>query len=146
MVTEVEPNNVSPFLNPKFATPLTIGQTLIGNHWNGQTDVDWFQIDLSQEPKYERILQSVTGQADVQRSGHPVELEHQPFLLIDFRSSVIVGSTQIRIYDTAQQLVGQLQVSAGDRQSGQVAIPVTNNIYAIQVSPQFQTGTSVYQQ
>ena len=145
MVTEVEPNNVSPFLNPKFATPLTIGQTLIGNHWNGQTDIDWFQIDLSQEPKYERILQSVTGQANVQRSGHPVELEHQPFLLIDFRSSVTVGSTQIRIYDTAQQLVGQLQVSVADRQSGQVAVPVTNNIYAIQVSPQFQTGTSVYQ-
>ena len=145
MVTEVEPNNVSPFLNPQFATPLTIGQTLIGNHWNGQTDIDWFQIDLSQEPKYERIFQSVTGQANIQHPGQPVELEHQPFLLVDFRSSVTAGSAQIRIYDTAQQLVGQLQVSAADRQSGQVAVPVTDNIYAIQISPQFQTGNSAYQ-
>ena len=128
MDIEIEPNNVSPFVNSQQATKLSLGDPLSGTHWDSQNDVDWFQIDLSQS-----IFPSKTRQS---------------FLIIDLQTTLTAGWIQVEVYDSIQQVVGQNQfypVSAITDEASQLSVPVSNSRYFIRVSPFFSSGTASYQ-
>ena len=128
MDIEIEPNNVSPFVNSQQATQLTLGNPLSGTHWDSQNDVDWFRVDLSQS-----IIPSRTKQS---------------FLVVDLQTTLKAGWIQVEVYDSVQQVLGQNQfysVSSITDETRQLSVPVSNSKYFIRVSPFFPSGTASYQ-
>ena len=121
MITEFEPNNISPLLNPNSADRISLGKTLVGSSWNGNEDIDWFQISI---PNLDRLDQSI--------------------LHISFERSLGIGSTRLEVFSHSGIKVGELKISAQNDQSGQLSVPVNNRTLILRLTPTHESAMADY--
>ena len=121
-VTEFEPNNISPLLNPNSADRISFGKTIVGSSWNGNEDIDWFQISL---PSLDRLDQSI--------------------LHISFERPLGVGSTRLEVFSQSNVKLGELEISVPNGQSGQLSIPINNRMLFLRLSPNDELVTADYE-
>lgn len=121
VLAEFEPNNISPLLNPNSADRISLEKTIVGSSWNGNSDIDWFQINL---PNLDRLDQSI--------------------LHINFERPLGIGSTRLEVLSQVNIKVGELEISDQNNQSGQLSVPVNSRTLALRLSPTNESATADY--
>ena len=121
ILTEFEPNNISPILNPNIADRISLEKTVVGSNWDGNADIDWFQINL---PSLDRLDQSI--------------------LHVSFERLLGIGSTRLELFSQTNVKVGELDISSQNNQSGQLSVPVKKPVLAIRLSPTNESTTADY--
>lgn len=101
---EVEPNNVSPRINPRSPTPLPLGATLLGTSWEG--DSDWFRVEVPRGGPLNLSLERPEG----------------------------IGSTRVRLLDAGLNLLAEATANLTSRGQALLPVLVNAGTFYVEVN------------
>ena len=114
---ELEPNNVSPALNPSSPTRLSFGQPMRGSNWDGDADVDWFRMD-------------------VPAAGYLVVWASRPFG---------TGQTVLKLFSRNLAELSSTELGGDNEQLQAIAERVQAGTYYVQLIPQGENPLAAYE-
>jgi hypothetical protein len=120
IVWEIEPNNLAAWANS-----LKLGVKSLGTNWDGDQDDDWYALGTD----------FPTLNAE----------ERNSILSLNFSRPAGIGSTELTIYDSANQFIDSFTVDVNSGQMGSFNIEVKDNRYYIKVHPQDESPDAIYQ-
>jgi len=129
-IVEFEPNNTSPLEDPTSASKLALDTPLIGNSWNGNIDIDWFEIQV---PK-------VTIEAtDLFESV-------EPMLCLTLSRKQGIGTTSIQLYNPNFTELEQKEINTSNNQYITLSSKVSTDggKYYIKLDPQNESTRTDY--
>ncbi len=130
-LTEIEPNSISPFIDPTAGSLLPFSRTMTGTSWDSNADIDWFRVAVP-----------------------PSTPTDQSFLSLSFSRPLGIGSTGLEVFNPNSVKIGELTVSTTNTQQGQIALPVKGgpvardfaslNVHTIKLTPQNESSSAEY--